>query len=292
MVERSQFRFNADSAATNGFMVSDPELRQREITARTMEEFAGLVAVLRAHEVEVEVIDGRHALDTPDAVFPNNWFLTEGDRLVLYPMAPPSRRAERRPDIIHRLKRKGYTRVVDLTSFESSGKYLEGTGSLVLDRVHRIAYAGYSARTHPEPLQAFADELGYRVHAFEMQDAHQRQIYRTNVMLSVGTRVAVACLEALQVAQQRVALRESLEATGHTLIPISLEQMTHFCGNVLELQGPRGETFWVMSAQARQSFTPLQINTFEADGKILWAPLPLIEKLGGGSARCMIAELA
>lgn len=298
MVEPCQFAFNPETAATNAFVHEVGTLSAATVQNLALAEFRSLVARLREHGIEVSVIDGRHAFETPDAVFPNNWFSTHASgELVLYPMAAPTRRAERRADVIEAIDRMrsgalSARRRVDLVAFEERVQYLEGTGSLVLDRTSRVAYAAYSARTHAEPLREWARELDYRVVAFGAFDPTGRSVYHTNVILSVGRKLAVACLEAIPERAERERIVASLAASGHRLLEISWAQAVQFCGNVLELRGPRGKPVWAMSQSARSAFTSEQLLEFEREeGAIVSSPIPVLETLGGGSVRCMIAEI-
>ena len=295
MVEPRQFGFNLETAATNSMARNSLGLTRDTIRTRALLEFQELVARLREQGVEVLAVDGNHSAETPDAVFPNNWFsIHETGELVLYPMAVPSRRAERRPDVIKLLKAKfPIQRVLDLTTYEEQGLYLEGTGVLVLDRVHRVAYAGLSSRAHAEPFAHWARQLGYRAVPFTTADLEGREIYHTNVMMSVGRNLAVVCLEAIPSHLEREAVVKSLNETGHRILEISWEQAKHFCGNVLELGvGPEQFPLWAMSESAHVHFTPSQREEFRRDrGKIVSSSIPCIEQLGGGSVRCMIAEI-
>lgn len=293
MVEPQQFRFNPETAATNSFMHGSAGPLADGLLARALEESRALRSRLEQAGVDVIAVDGRHAHETPDAVFPNNWFSThEPGTLVLYPMAARNRALERRPDVVTMLRERfGARDLIDLTFFEKRGRFLEGTGSVVLDRKNAIAYAGLSSRTHPEPLKELAGQLGFDVLEFPLADAGGREIYHTNVMLSVGESLAVACLDAVPDRRARDALRGRLNECGKTVIDISFEQLTRFCGNVLELRGRDGHRLWAMSESARAHFTPGQLQAIASDGELVSSAIPSLERVGGGSVRCMIAEL-
>lgn len=275
----------------------DPSLNDLQILNLVMTEFDHLVHALTEAGIEVIRIPGNHPRNTPDAVFPNNWFSTHlnsdgSKQLVLYPMEAKSRRDERRLDVIEILTSQfGIQSVVDLTHFETQKRFLEGTGSLVLDRKNKIAYAGLSSRTHREPLKEFASKLGYQTVTFEIRTQSGMPVYHTNVMLSVGETLAVVCLEAIPKFEQRFELLHSLRSTGREIIEISHSQMERFCANVLEVKNKAQNSVWVMSQTARSAFTPAQFDAFNKTGQILFSPIPWIERLGGGSVRCMLAEL-
>lgn len=293
-VRPTAFGFNPETAATNSFQVDDRSLSPAEITARATREFDGLLGALRAHGVDVHVVADADP-DTTDAVFPNNWISLHADgHVVLYPMLSPRRRREVRPDIVARLEAAlgvRWPHVVDLTPLAEEGAFLEGTGSVVLDRAHRIAYACRSPRTTERGLSAFADRVGYTIVAFDAADADGAPVYHTNVVMGIGTRFAAVCLDAIPDAEQRADLRTRFEATGHTVIPLTNEQRDEFAGNLLAVRGADDVECIVMSERARASLNAAQRTTLESFGRIVSAPLDTIERLGGGSARCMLAEI-
>jgi hypothetical protein len=297
MVRPARFQSNPETAATNAFQRGDPmevgDVGDAGVLARARAEFDGLVAALREHGVEVLVVEDSSEPEKPDAVFPNNWITFHADgSVVLYPLLAPSRRHEVRPEILGELASRGSIgprRVLDLRA--GAEGFLEGTGSLVLDRVARVAYACRSPRTSPELLARFCAELGSTAHVFDATDARGLAIYHTNVMLSVGTRVAVACLESVRDRAQRVALARSLASGGRELVTLTLAQMEEFAGNLIELRGGDGEALVVRSARARRALRADQVATLERHGRLVSAELATIEHHGGGSARCMIAEV-
>lgn len=303
MVRPARFGWNPETAESNQFQkppdggasAADAAAIARDALA----EFDGLVKLLRANHLRVLVAEDCEHPAKPDAVFPNNWFSVHargaegapGHVLVLYPLQAQSRRPERRPDLVADLRERFDLRgTVDLSSFESEGAFLEGTGSLILDRPRRIAYAARSSRTHARPLAAFASRLGYRVVAFQTRDPRGVPAYHTNVVLSLGERTAVVCLDAIEGADRDTVAAE-LRAGRRTLVELSCEQMDRFAANVLELRSGRGEHFWVMSAAAHDALTGAQRDVLTRDARLLVAPLPTIERYGGGSARCMLAEI-
>ncbi|WP_236025611.1 citrulline utilization hydrolase CtlX [Algoriphagus oliviformis] len=296
MVRPAQFGFNAETAENNFYQKQDGRSAS-EISALARREFDGFVALLKDQRVEVIVVEDTDSPAKPDAVFPNNWFSTHPDgKLILYPMFSPVRRLERRKDIVERLIHSGFevNEIIDLSFFEESGQYLEGTGSMVMDHKARIIYAGYSPRTHPVPLDYLAKLLGYRVVAFgavQEMDGGLSPIYHTNVMMHVGTDLAVVCLESIAKASERRRVQESLTQSGKKVIPITLKQKNSFAGNMLEVANDGGERFTVMSQAAFDSLGVGQIQQIEKHTTIISPSIPTIEKLGGGSARCMLAEI-
>lgn len=294
MIRPAAFESNPLTAASNRFQgksSSSPE----EQHAIALQEFDGLVEALRSAGVEVLVVDDSPEPHTPDAIFPNNWISMHADgRVVLYPMEAENRRTERRSDIVEYLGGEAgrqVSEVVDLSAHEADGHYLEGTGSMVLDRVNRIAYACASTRTHLDPLGDFAQRMGYDVVAFEAVDASGVPIYHTNVLMNVGEKVAVICDEAIPRDDQREAVLARLRASGHDIVHLRYAQLDAFAGNMLELRNADGERVLAMSRQAHDSLDPDQLAMLAANGRIVSAPIDNIESSAGGSVRCMLAEV-
>lgn len=297
MVRPFSFRKNEETATNNHYQRDLAQASPEEIVQRAQDEFDGLVAALKAAGVEVIVFDEAEPHKTPDALFPNNWISTHGNGAIgLYPMFAPNRRAERRDDIPLVLEHQyGFDvrEIIDFTEFESHDKFLEGTGSIVLDRVNRKAYAALSDRTDPRALEHFCDQLDFEPVAFEaFQTVHSERlpIYHTNVMMSIGSGYAVVCLDCIDSDEQRQQVQASIAQDGLTLIQITEEQVNQFAGNMLELQGADGPVL-AMSECAFQSLQPDQITELQRYTTLVHAPLPTIETCGGGSARCMIAEI-
>lgn len=294
MIRPVRFFSNPLTAASNRFQ-GKTSLTADEQQSAALAEFNGLAAALERAGVDVVVVDDTAEPPTPDAVFPNNWISTHADgTVVLYPMEAENRRTERRQDIIDGLAQQhGFhvRRVIDLSPHEERGHYLEGTGSLVLDRVNRLAYACLSSRTHLDVLGDFAQQLDYDVLAFDAVDSNGAAIYHTNVLMNVGETLAVICLQAIRDAAQREAVQKSLIDSGHTLVDLSYEQLESFAGNMLELRAKDGGRVLAMSAQAHQSLTDSQRAAIEAVATIVSAPIDRIEASAGGSVRCMLAEL-
>jgi hypothetical protein len=305
VVRPATFASNPETRATNAFQqdapvpVPDPDAefrlgRRPHVREAVLHEFDQLAALL-GDELRVHVYPDTPEPPKPDAVFPNNWFSTHADgTVVLYPMLAPSRRRERRLDLIEALGRDGpyrIARIVDLSRFEAAGQFLEGTGSLVLDRAHRIAYACRSPRTHDAPLAAFAAELGYEVVAFDAVGPDAAPVYHTNVVMWIGEGVAAVCLESIPDPDQRHAVLARLGAT-HEVLEISMAQMSEYCGNMLAVRSRGGDALLEMSHRAYHALTDEQRATLRRHFRWLTAhPIYTIERLGGGSVRCMLAEV-
>ncbi len=290
MIRPAAFAFNPQTAVNNSFQ---KETGKQLVQQKALAEFDGLVKELRDHGISVIVIDDKAEPHTPDAVFPNNWIsFHEDGTVVVYPMFAENRRAEKNKKLLERIENRFYIRsITDLSFYEAKQEFLEGTGSMVLDRDNELAYACLSPRTHPTPLYDFANETGYRPVLFQATDEQNRDIYHTNVMMCMADEYVVICLEAVKDDFQKQMLLDKFEETGKLVIPISLEQMVHFAGNMLQVVNNTGEKFLVMSTQAFNSLTPTQSDLLQSFNRILHAPLYTIEENGGGSARCMIAEI-
>ena len=297
MVRPHSFRKNEETATNNHYQRDIAQASPEEIIEQAQEEFDGLVDQLKAAGVEVVVFDEAEPHETPDALFPNNWISTHADGTVaLYPMFAPNRRTERREDVPLVLEHQfGFDvrQIIDFTEFESHDKFLEGTGSIVLDRINRKAYAALSDRTDARALEHFCDQLDFEpvaFQAFQTVDNQRLPIYHTNVMMSIGSGYAVVCLDSIDSDDERKQVVDAIALDGLELIAITEEQVNQFAGNMLELTGDDGPVL-VMSASAYQSLVPGQIEKLQQHTTLLHAPLPTIETCGGGSARCMIAEI-
>ncbi|NNC76970.1 MAG: amidinotransferase [Woeseiaceae bacterium] len=294
MVRPARFESNPLTAESNRFQgkcASSPEEQHNA----ALEEFESLVELIRSKGISVVVIDDTAEPHTPDAIFPNNWISFHADgRVVLYPMEAPNRRTERRMDVLEKLDLElGFhvSDIVDLSPHEANGHYLEGTGSMVLDRANHIAYACLSSRTQLDPLGDFAQRMDYDVVAFDAVDRDGVPIYHTNVVMNVGESLAVVCSDAIHKDEQRAAVHKSLESTGHKVIEISFDQLDAFAGNMLEIKNASGGRVIAMSKAAYESLGPEQIGMLEQNGEILVSPINTIESSAGGSVRCMMAEV-
>jgi hypothetical protein len=294
MIRPVKFAGNPETLASNSFQSEAPQVAAREVQAAAAREFDGLVEALTRAGVNVHAFADTHEPHTPDSIFPNNWVSFHADgSVVLYPMLAENRRQERRHELLERLSVElGFrvTRILDMTPHERDSKFLEGTGSLVLDRVNRIAYACISPRTDVDVLGCFAQQLDYEVVAFEARDRGGTAIYHTNVLMCIGTRFAAICPACIR-EDERDAVVGALRTTGHEIVELSLEQMSDFAGNMLELRSARGETLIAMSQRALDSLSPQQRATLGRSGTLIAAAIPTIETLGGGSVRCMLAEV-
>ena len=306
MIRPVRFSYNSQTAVNNAFQESGipEELSQRQ----ALKEFDAYVEMLRNEGIEVMVVEDTATPHTPDSIFPNNWLsLHSADELaegasrvaVLYPMFAENRRAERRQDIIEALTGAdapscATAALLDLTSYEKRNLFLEGTGSLILDRNEHLAYACQSPRTCEEVLEEWSSKMGYDYFLFHAEDMNGNPIYHTNVMMSVGEQLAVVCLDAITDIEERMSLIELLEESDKEIVEISLEQMNEFAGNMLQLHTVKeGELKYimVMSARAKDSLGQDQIEAIEKYCKIVAPDLEFIERNGGGSARCMLAEI-
>ncbi|MEY4135311.1 MAG: hypothetical protein RL386_1661 [Bacteroidota bacterium] len=293
MVRPAHFGYNEETADSNAFQRTDDALTSETVQARAAAEFDGMVAGLRAAGVEVIVIDDRPEVYTPDAVFPNNWVTFHEDGSVItYPMYSAKRRMERRADIIEMLSRQ--YRIEDRLKMEwheRENRFLEGTGSMILDRPNHIVYACLSERTDEELLEEFCLFSGYEKVLFHAMDGQGKPIYHTNVMMALGETFAVVALDTLPIPAERAKLLAFLHHTHKEVIEISIAQMMSFAGNMLQVRSKTGETFLVMSQQAYASLSGEQLARIEAHTRILTANIPTIEMYGGGSVRCMMAEV-
>jgi len=294
MIRPARFESNPQTAPSNRFQgktEASPDEQQRA----ALTEFETLKTALEQGGIDVYAFDDTPVPHTPDAIFPNNWVSFQSDgTVVLYPMEAENRRHERRRDIVDALTSEhGFhvRELIDLSSHEKYGHYLEGTGSMVLDRANRIAYACLSTRTHLEALGDFAQRLDYDVLAFEAVDAGGAAIYHTNVLMNVGERLAVICDEALPRDEQRRAELRRLADTGHEIVSLSFAQLEAFAGNMLELRAKSGQRVTAMSDVARRSLAPEQLKKLERNGTVISAAIGNIERSAGGSVRCMLAEI-
>ncbi len=290
MIRPVDFKFNEQTAANNKFQVAS---ETQGVQAQALKEFDGFVELLRQNDVDVTVVDDTLQPETPDSIFPNNWVSFHEDGSVyLYPMFSENRRLERRKEILDGLNtRFEVNHVSDLSFYEMQHAFLEGTGSMVLDRANKIAYACLSVRTDEEVLDNFCMLTGYEPVAFQAVDSDNFPIYHTNVMMCIGDRFAVICLDSIRNPEERLQVSISLKGSGKEIIEISLGQMNKFAGNMLQVANAAGESLLVMSEQAYLSLNPEQIVALEQYSRIIYAPLYTIEKNGGGSARCMLAEI-
>ena len=290
MIRPVNFAFNRETAVTNAFQV---ESNDSEVQQKAIREFDSFVDKLRSKRIDVIVINDTPEPYTPDSIFPNNWisFHNNGD-VVLYPMFAENRRLERKPNVIAEIKSKfSVSNTIDLSNYEEQHRYLEGTGSIVLDREKRLAYACVSPRTDENLFTLFCEKMNYEPVMFHAVDAKGGAIYHTNVMMCVGDKFVVICLDSIIEASEKKKVTDKILDSGKELINITLEQMNCFAGNMLQVNDRDGKKYLVMSTQAYESLTREQINKLQGYNEIIHSPLDTIEKNGGGSARCMMAEV-
>src|SRR5213082_127491 len=291
MIRPGRFYPNPETAADNAFQ-RNAHRGSNALTIMARKEFDAAVQTLREAAINVHVFEDTAEPEKPDAVFPNNWISTHHDgRIALFPMYSVLRRRERRRDIVEAL-RKHYqvTEVIDYSPFEDQGCCLEGTGSLVLDHVNRIAYVSLSNRSNPKVIQHFADDFSYEPVIFTSIGSNRQPIYHTNVMMCIGTAFAMVGLEAIPNRAERQQVRARLENTGKEIVELSADQIANFAGNSIELHNQGGEKLLVLSSRAARALTEEQRKTLTRYARLLPVELPTIE-LGGGSARCMMATI-
>ena len=298
MIRPANFFFNEETAVNNHYQKNILSSSAEEITRQAQEEFDAFVDKLRNKGVKVITMDDTDIPATPDAVFPNNWIsFHEDGRVGLYPMYAPNRRQERRWEVLQTIEIEhclSISGIEDFTHYEAEGKYLEGTGSIVLDRPHKLAYAALSERTDAEVLEEFCKRLGYQpvaFHAYQTANDKRQLIYHTNVMMCIADEFAIICDESIDDVGEKQKVLTSLTSTGKDVISITEEQKSSFAGNMLQVMNTEGEKFTVMSAAAHASLSDEQKEKILQYGGIIESPLHTIETLGGGSARCMMAEV-
>lgn len=297
MVRPINFRMNEQTAVNNYYQKVLDTLLPATVNAKAQTEFDAYVAKLRAYGIRVVVVSDTDEFDTPDALFPNNWISFHQDGTVaLYPMFAKNRRLERRKDVLDQLEAEGFRidSVVDYTAAEQSGFYLEGTGSLLLDRVNQKAYCALSPRADEDLFIEFCEDFEYTPVIFTAKqtvDGERKEIYHTNVMMCLAETFAVICLDSIDDKKERKNIVKNLKEDGKQVIGITEAQVHNFAGNMLQVRGANDERFLVMSQAAYASLTPQQIAKIENHCKIISSSLDTIEACGGGSARCMMAEV-
>lgn len=297
MVRPVNFRMNEQTAVNNYYQKVIDNLLPATVNAKAQQEFDAYVKKLQSYGIQVIVISDTEEFDTPDSIFPNNWISFHQDgTIALYPMFAENRRLERREDILTQLEEAGFVieNVMDYTSAEKEEVYLEGTGSLLLDRVHKKAYCALSPRANEELFLEFCEDFEYTPVVFTANQTVNEQreaIYHTNVMMCLAETFAVICLDSIDDKKERKNVLKHLKEDGKEVIAISEEQVNNFAGNMLQVQGKGNQLFLIMSQAAYNSLTPKQITTIEKHCAIISSSLDTIEACGGGSARCMMAEV-
>ena len=292
MVRPAAFGFNEETAANNYFQ-SNPDISNEEIQQNALIEFDNMVQTLRSHDITVLVIEDSKEPPKPDAIFPNNWLSTSpGGVVSVFPMYAPSRRIEKRDEILEQLAKEFEIRdVQDWSEYEAEGRFLEGTGSMVIDYDNKMIYACVSERTSLAVLEKYAAANNFQAIAFLATDKNGMPVYHTNVVMTLGENFCVLCEEAIDEEWELIAVRQLLESTGHAIIPITREQMHHFAGNMLQVKNNKGEKYLIMSRSAFDSLRKEQKQMLEAYSTLLPIAVPTIEEVEGGSVRCMMAEV-
>jgi len=286
MIRPASFGYNAETALTNSFQHVEADGESQ----KALYEFDHMVALLEENGIEILIVEDTINPPKPDAIFPNNWFSTHANgTCIIYPMLHQNRRIERRSDIIQQVC-KSPEKIIDLSYLESKNLFLEGTGSLVLDHEFKFAYAAISPRTCKEALIIFAEKTGYNVVSFEAFDSAKKPIYHTNVVMSLSPSSVVICLEVIPKTDQE-RLMQTFAQSKKVVIEISLQQLENFAGNMLCLKNKQGQNMFVMSLTAYDSLEQQQLKALSKNQTLLAIPIPTIEKIGGGSVRCMMAEL-
>lgn len=294
MIEPVAFGYNAQTAKNNYFQVNS---QSSETQTKALQEFNAFVDKLRSKGICVIKVKDTLEPHTPDSIFPNNWVSFGGDgKVVLYPMFAPNRRDERRMEVLEEVKKQGFeiTEIVDFTSSEEDDKFLEGTGSMIFDHDNRIAYGSVSLRLDEQLFRDFCEKMGYTpivFHSFQTTGDQRLPIYHTNVMMCVADRFVVICLDCIDDTSERQNVIHTIEKSGKEIVSISEDQMQNFAGNMLQLQNDKGQKFLVMSQTAYESLKKEQVEQIEKYSEILYSDLNTIETNGGGSARCMLAEV-
>ena len=293
MVRPASFQFNAETAVSNAFQKKPEVLSPAQINRKALEEFDNYVARLRANQIKVLVIEDTPEPPKPDAIFPNNWISMHRSGLIcLYPMCTPNRRREIRKNILKTLKQYFIVKdIKDISGYSKDNLFLEGTGSIIFDKINKVAYACLSPRTDADLFNVHCHTLGYEPVSFSSYDRNGTLVYHTNVMLTIGDGFAVICLKSIKNLSERKFVKDKLKSTGHEVIDISFEQMNAFAGNMLQVENTAGKPFLVLSETAFNSLTHQQISKIEKYTSLLPVAIPTIETIGGGSARCMIAEI-
>ncbi len=293
MIEPAAFGFNAETAQNNYFQVNS---ENAETQNRALQEFNNFVEKLRSKGINVITMKDTLEPHTPDSIFPNNWISMHQDgTVVLYPMCAVNRRWERRNDILEILKRNfSVKEIIDFSAPENDGKFLEGTGSMIFDHDNKLAYGSVSLRLDEQLFREFCEKFGFEpvvFHSYQTANNERLPIYHTNVMMCVADQFVVICLDCIDDETERVNVVNAIVNSRKEIIEISESQMQRFAGNMLQLQNPEGKKFLVMSLSAYQSLTPEQISNIEKYSEIIYSDLETIETNGGGSARCMLAEV-
>mgnify|MGYP001956640803 FL=1 len=292
MIRPSSFGYNEDTSKDNFFQSRVENMNNNEIKLVAIDEFENMCSILRDNGINIIVCENDRSKNLSDDVFPNNWISFHNDKYVIHSMYAESRRKEKNKSFIDKLNNNGfnYTLLNDYTNYEENDVFLEGTGSVVLDRTNKVAYCSISKRSDLGLFEKFCFDIGYSPITFTSYDSKGGIVYHTNVMMSIGDDFILVCLQSIVDEDERKKVKESIEKSGRNIIEINLKQMECFAGNLLQL-GEKGNKIIVISQLAFSSLTTNQKEILSSESKILNIPIPIIQKCGGGSVRCMIAEL-
>ena len=292
MIRPSSFGYNEDTSKDNFFQSRVENMNNNEIKLVAIDEFENMCSILRDNGINIIVCENDRSKNLSDDVFPNNWISFHNDKYVIHSMYAESRRKEKNKSFIDKINNNGfnYTLLNDYTNYEEDNVFLEGTGSVVLDRTNKVAYCSISKRSDLGLFEKFCSDIGYSPVTFTSYDSKGGIVYHTNVMMSIGDDFILVCFQSIVDEDERKKVKESIESTGRNIIEIDLKQMESFAGNLLQL-GELGNKVIVISNLAFGSLTSSQKQILSSESKILNIPIPTIQKCGGGSVRCMIAEL-
>lgn len=294
MIRPASFQYNVETAKSNDYQKNITDISQNEIVKKAQKEFDEFVEILEDNDINVLVIEDTATPVKPDAVFPNNWIsMHENGTIYIYPMKTPNRRIEKRADIIETLKKKyKVNEVVDLSHYENEDRALEGTGSMIFDHDAKLVYACLSPRTDKAILEEYAKMIGYKPIVFNSYKSNGQPQYHTNVVMCLGKTFVVVCLESITDKKERKLVEDTIKSSKKEIIEISKAQLEkHYAGNMLQVMNKKGDLYLVMSERAVKSLTDEQLDQIQNHCDILSVPIYLIEEIGGGSARCMMAEI-
>ena len=288
MIKPSSFGFNNDKSCDNYFQKQINHLSQSEIRLKAVEEFENMCSILKKNGINIIVFENDENKKLTDDVFPNNWISFHGNKYIIHSMYAKSRRGEKNKSFIKTLSNHNfnYTLLNDYTNYEIEDVFLEGTGSVVLDRVNKYAYCSISKRSNVDLFKLFCDDIGYKPISFKSYDSRGDLIYHTNVMMSIGDDFALVCFESINDKNEKILVKESLEKSGRKIVEITLSQVDCFAGNLIQL-GDKKNKIIVISELAYSSLNNDQKNILSAESKIVNIPIPTIQKCGGGSVRCL-----
>ncbi len=293
MIRPRYFGANPETSGSNEFQLTDAQGKEDEISQKAIKEFDSMVDLLRANEIAVELFDQPIDNQSPDIVFPNNWFTVHPESYYfIYPMESRLRRTERIDSVLSFLEREYENKeLIDLSWFESEHQYLEGTGSMVFDKLGKTVYCGLSSRSSAELAKRVSEILGYELELIDTKGPGGLPIYHTNVFLSISNGLAILCSECIPSKKTKARIKSRLKDSGRKVIDISLDQTAALCGNVLELKSEKSKKFLVLSSTSQGAFSEDQLDSLSEKHSLIVPEIPTIEKFGGGGVRCMLAEL-